>query len=342
MTNKDTQDLTSSSSYWAGRDVLVTGAGGFIASHLIETLTALGAQVRAYVRYNSRGDPGLLSMLPAQAYERLELIPGDLRDLPAVQSAMRGVSHVFHLGALIAIPYSYVHPAEVVESNVIGTLNVLLAGRETNVERIVHTSTSEVYGTALRVPIDETHPLQGQSPYSASKIGADKLAESFYRSFDLPVVTLRPFNTYGPRQSARAVIPTIITQALTGTKVRLGNLDTRRDLTYVSDTVAGFLRVAETPGVEGETFNLGTGSEVRVGDLAQEIIALIGKPVEIVIDAARLRPEKSEVLRLLSDNRLAQQRLGWQPRIALRHGLRETIAWIEQHLQLYRPGRYQV
>lgn len=328
--------------YWREKNVLVTGAGGFIASHLVETLVHNGARVRAFVRYNSRGDLGLLSMLPAPLFEQLDVVAGDLRDLPALLAAMRGVSHVFHLGALIAIPYSYVHPAEVVESNVIGTLNVLLAGRETAVERIVHTSTSEVYGTALRVPIDETHPLQGQSPYSASKIGADKLAESFYRSFDLPVVTLRPFNTYGPRQSARAVIPTIITQVLTQKVIHLGNLDARRDLTFVSDTVAGFLRVAETPGVEGETFNLGTGTEVRIAELAEQIISLAGKPVEIKVDLARTRPDKSEVQRLLADNRLAHQRLGWQPQVGLREGLTHTIRWISDHLHLYRPGEYQV
>ncbi len=266
--------------FWHDRPVLVTGAGGFIASHLIEALVKKGARVRAFVRYNSRNDPGLLALLPTELLAKVEIIAGDLRDLPAVQAAIQDVSHVFHLGALIAIPYSYVHPAEVVETNIIGTLNVLLAGRQSNLVRIVHTSTSEVYGTALRVPIDENHPLQGQSPYSASKIGADKLVESFYRSFDLPVVTLRPFNTYGPRQSARAVIPTIITQALTQNVVLLGNLDARRDLTYVSDTVDGFLKVAEAPGVEGETFNLGTGSEVRIGDLAQEIISMVGRPVK--------------------------------------------------------------
>jgi NAD dependent epimerase/dehydratase len=329
-------------SFWQDRPVLVSGAGGFIASHLVEALLAGGARLRAFVRYNSRGDPGLLLRLPPEKLARVEIIAGDLRDLPAVQAAMRGVTHVFHLGALIAIPYSYVHPAEVVETNIIGTLNVLLAGRDLVVERIVHTSTSEVYGTALRVPIDESHPLQGQSPYSASKIGADKLAESFYRSFDLPVVTLRPFNTYGPRQSARAVIPTVITQALTQEVIRLGNLDARRDLTYVSDTVAGFLRVAETPGVEGETFNLGSGSEVRIGDLAQEIIAQIGRPVRIELDAARLRPEKSEVQRLLSDNRLARERLGWVPQVTLAQGLAQTIDWIRQHPDAYRPDRYQV
>lgn len=328
--------------FWSGRRVLVTGAGGFIASHLVEALAAQGAQVRAFVRYNSRGDPGLLAQLPQASREQVELMAGDLRDLPAVQAAMQGAAHVFHLGALIAIPYSYVHPAEVVETNVIGTLNVLLAGRQAGVQRIVHTSTSEVYGTALRVPIDEEHPLQGQSPYSASKIGADKLAESFYRSYDLPVVTLRPFNTYGPRQSARAVIPTIITQALTQDTIHLGNLEARRDLTYVADTVAGFLRVAEAPGVEGETFNLGTGSEVRIGELAQQVIRLVGRPVEIVVDAERLRPEKSEVQRLLSDNRLAKERLGWEPKVGLEEGLRRTIEWVRGNMGYYQVGKYQI
>ena len=328
--------------FWHDRQVLVTGAGGFIASHLIEALVKKGARVRAFVRYNSRNDPGLLALLPTELLAKVEIIAGDLRDLPAVQAAIQDVSHVFHLGALIAIPYSYVHPAEVVETNIIGTLNVLLAGRQSNLVRIVHTSTSEVYGTALRVPIDENHPLQGQSPYSASKIGADKLVESFYRSFDLPVVTLRPFNTYGPRQSARAVIPTIVTQALTQNVVLLGNLDARRDLTYVSDTVDGFLKVAEAPGVEGETFNLGTGSEVRIGDLAQEIISMVGRRIKIMVDSSRLRPEKSEVQRLLSDNTLARQRLGWQPSVSLQQGLQATITWISEHLDQYRSDKYQI
>jgi len=230
----------------------------------------------------------------------------------------------------------------VIETNVLGTLNVLMAARTARVERIVHTSTSEVYGTALRVPIDEAHPLQGQSPYSASKIGADKIVESFFRSFDVPVVTLRPFNTYGPRQSARAVIPTIITQVLTQPQIALGNLDARRDLTYVADTVAGFMRVAETPGVEGETFNLGAGAEIYIRDLAHTIIELVGKPVEIVIDPARLRPAKSEVGRLLSDNHLARERLGWTPQTPLRDGLRCTIGWVEKHLDGYRPHKYQL
>jgi NAD dependent epimerase/dehydratase len=327
---------------WQGRQVLVTGAGGFIASHLVEALLEQGARVRAFVRYNSRGDPGLLRMLPAAVFNQIELIAGDLRDLPAVQQAVFGVSHVFHLGALIAIPYSYVHPVEVVETNVTGTLNVLLACRESGVERLVHTSTSEVYGTALRVPIDENHPLQGQSPYSASKIGADKLAESFYRAFDVPVATLRPFNTYGPRQSARAVIPTIITQALTADVVRLGNLDARRDMTYVSDTVQGFLAVAQAQGVEGETFNLGTGTEVRIGELAEMILSIVGRPVRIQVEEVRLRPEKSEVQRLLADNSLARQRLGWQPQVSLQAGLERSVDWIRRHLDLYRPDEYQV
>lgn len=330
------------SNFWASKSILVTGAGGFIASHLVEKLVELGAQVRAYVRYNSRGDPGLLTYLPVKILEQVDIIAGDLRDPFAVKSAMQGTSFVFHLGALIAIPYSYVHPAEVVETNVMGTLNVLLAGRELGVERILHTSTSEVYGTAIRVPIDENHPLQGQSPYSASKIGADKLAESFYRSFDMPIVTVRPFNTYGPRQSARAVIPTIITQALTQNAIRLGNLDARRDLTYVTDTVDGFLKASKIPDLEGETINLGSGSEVSVGELAHEIVAILGRPVEIITDPARLRPAKSEVQRLLSDNRLAKARLGWEPEVALRDGLKNTIEWITTHLDRYQPERYQI
>ena len=328
--------------FWEGKDVLVTGGGGFIASHLVERLVDGGARVKAFVRYNSRGDPGLLAQVEPQILSQVELYAGDLRDLSAVKSAMRGVSHVFHLGALIAIPYSYVHPAEVVETNVLGTLNVLLAGRETGVARIVHTSTSEVYGTALRAPIDEGHPLQGQSPYSASKIGADKIAESFYLSFDLPVVTLRPFNTYGPRQSARAVIPTIITQALTQDVVYLGNLDARRDLTYVADTVEGFLAVGKAPGVEGGTFNLGRGEEVTIGELAEKIIHLVGKRVEIALDESRLRPVKSEVQRLVSDNRQALERFGWSPKVGLDEGLKATIDWMRKHLDMYRPGEYQV
>jgi len=328
--------------FWKNRSVLVTGAGGFIGSHLVEALVNNGAKVRAYVRYNSRNDPGLLSMLPEDLLNQVEIIPGDLRDLPAVQAAISSVDLVYHLGALIAIPYSYLHPLEVVETNVMGTLNVLQAALQSGVTRLIHTSTSEVYGTAQQVPIGESHPLQGQSPYSASKIGADKLAESFYCSFELPVVTLRTFNTYGPRQSARAVIPTIITQALSQQVIRLGNLDARRDLTYISDTVDGFLRAAQAPDVEGKTINLGTGKEVSIGDLAGKIIELVDLPVKVEIDPERLRPEKSEVQRLLADNQLAQQYLGWKPQVELTDGLKQTIVWIKDHMDHYQPGRYQV
>jgi dTDP-glucose 4,6-dehydratase len=328
--------------FWYGKRVLVTGAGGFIGSHLVEALVKNGATVRAFVRYNSRGDPGMLSLLPPQTYAALDVVAGDIRDLPAMITAMKGMEIVLHLGALIAIPYSYVHPVEVVQSNVIGTLNVLLAGREANVERIVHTSTSEVYGTALRVPIDETHPLQGQSPYSASKIGADKLAESFFRSFNVPVVTLRPFNTYGPRQSARAVIPTIITQALTMDVIHLGNLDAKRDFTFVSDTVNGFLCAASTPGVEGETFNLGVGEEITIGELVKEVQAQVGRPVKVEVESQRLRPGKSEVQRLISDNRRARAQLGWAPQVSLSEGLGQTIAWIRENLDRYKPNQYTV
>lgn len=328
--------------FYQDKRVLVTGAGGFIGSHLVETLIKSGAHVRAFTHYNSRGDSGLLAQLPGEVYEQLEIIAGDLRDLPALLAAAREVEIIFHLGAVISIPYSYVHPDEVVQTNVLGTLNVLLAAQQLGTRRLVHTSTSEVYGTARRVPIDESHPLQGQSPYSASKIGADKLAESFYCAYSLPVVTVRPFNTYGPRQSTRAVIPTIITQALTQEVVALGNLEARRDLTYVADTVSGFLHAGQAPGVEGQAFNLGTGYEIQIGDLARTIIRLTGRKVSIQVDPGRLRPEKSEVQRLLADNQRAQARLGWSPQVDLEQGLRQTIIWFSEHLGQYQPGAYQI
>ena len=327
---------------WTGKRALVTGAGGFIGSQLTESLVRGGARVRAFVRYNSRGDAGLLSQLPKEITGELEIIAGDLRDTAAIDAAVAGIDLVYHLGAIISIPYSYKHPMETAETNFMGTLNVLLACRAHNVERLVHTSTSEVYGTAQFTPMDESHPLQGQSPYSASKIGADKLVESFYRSYNLPAVTVRPFNTYGPRQSARAVIPTIITQALTGDCIRLGNLDARRDFTYVRDTVNGFLRAAVAPNVLGQELNLGTGADISVGELAEQIIRLTGRPVEIATDSERMRPEKSEVRRLLSDNGLARRALGWEPAYSLEDGLRETIAWIGDHLDFYHVGRYEI
>ena len=328
--------------FWKDRQILVTGAGGFIGSQLVEALLEHGAHVRAFVRYNSRADIGLLKFLRDDLKKNLTLIFGDLRDAHAVRDAVQGCDLVFHLGALISIPYSYRHPADVAETNFMGTLNILMACRELGTPRLIHTSTSEVYGTARQVPINESHPLQGQSPYSASKIGADKLAESFYCTYNLPVVTVRPFNTFGPRQSARAVIPTIITQALVNSTIRLGNLETTRDFTYVSDTVAGFLCAATTSGVEGGVFNLGTGHELRIGDVANAVARKVGHPVTIVVDPDRLRPEKSEVLRLISDNQLARSALGWEPAISFEHGLENTIRWIRSNLDLYRTGTYEL
>lgn len=327
---------------WSGKRVLVTGAGGFIGSQLVETLALNGADVRAFVRYNSRGDAGSLRQLSADIFRELDVVAGDLRDTAAVDRAVRGVDFVFHLGAIISIPYSYKHPMETAETNFMGTLNVLLACLSHGVERLIHTSTSEVYGTAQFTPMDESHPLQGQSPYSASKIGADKLVESFYRSYNLPVVTVRPFNTYGPRQSARAVIPTIITQSLTEDRIYLGNLEARRDFTYVRDTVDGFIRAAEAEGILGQELNLGTGEDISIGELATRIIRLVGRPVEIVTESERMRPEKSEVMRLLSDNGLARRILDWEPAYSLEDGLRETIAWIGNHIDFYHVGQYEI
>ena len=327
---------------WQRKTVLVTGAGGFIGSHLTEKLVDLGAKVRAFVRYNSRNDWGLIEILPSHVKQKIEVITGDLRDSETIRSVMRDVDAVLHLGALIAIPYSYIHPREVVETNIMGTLNILNAAKEHKPERIVHTSTSEVYGTAQYVPIDETHPLQGQSPYSASKIGADKLAESFHRSYDLPITTLRPFNTYGPRQSARAVIPTIITQALAQDEVFLGSLWPTRDLSYVDDVVDGFIKVSESERSIGEVINIGSGFEISINDLAKKIISLTGKKVKIVLDPKRIRPPKSEVERLIADNSKAKELLHWEPKVSLDEGLRRTIDWFSKFQNKYRPDVYNV
>ncbi len=329
-------------SEWSGKRVLVTGAGGFIGSQLVESLVLDGANVRAFVRYNSRGDAGLLRQLPMGVIREVEVIAGDLRDTAAIDRAVRGIDLVFHLGAIISIPYSYKHPMETAETNFMGTLNVLMACLTHDVERLIHTSTSEVYGTAQFTPMDESHPLQGQSPYSASKIGADKLVESFYRSYNLPTVTVRPFNTYGPRQSARAVIPTIITQALTEDRIHLGNLDSRRDFTYVRDTVSGFIRAAQAEGILGQELNLGTGTDISIGELTDRIVRLVNRPVEIITESERMRPEKSEVMRLMSDNGLARRALGWEPAYSLEDGLRETVAWIGEHIDFYHVGRYEI
>lgn len=325
---------------WQDKKVLVTGAGGFIGSHLTEALVEVGAKVKGFVHYNALGSWGWLDPSPHKT--QIEVIAGDICDRDSVRQAMENVDIVFHLAALIAIPYSYHAPHSYIRTNIEGTLNVLQAARELNVTRVVHTSTSEVYGTAQYVPIDENHPLQGQSPYSASKIGADKIAESFYLSFGLPVVTVRPFNTFGPRQSARAVIPTIITQCLTADRVYLGNLTPTRDLNYVANTVAGFLAAAQAPDATGLTINIGSGQEVSIGDLAQLIIQLIGRDVTLETDSQRLRPTKSEVDRLLAANHLAQEKLDWQPAITLAEGLQHTIHWIEQNLQRYRPDVYTI
>jgi NAD dependent epimerase/dehydratase len=322
------------------KTVLITGAGGFIGSHLTEKLVELGIKVKAFVRYNSRNDWSLLELLPKEKLDKIEVIMGDLKDADAVRHAAEDVDIIFHLGSLIAIPYSYLHPRETIETNVLGALNVLTAAKESSIEKLIHTSTSEVYGTAKYVPIDENHPLQGQSPYSASKIGADKIAESFFRSFDLPIAIIRPFNTYGPRQSARAVIPTIITQALTREKIFLGSLHPTRDYTYVRDVVEAFVKVAQSPKSVGEVLNIGSNSEISIGDLANKIFSLVGKKAEIITDPARVRPQDSEVERLWCNNTKAKRLLGWEPTTSLDEGLKKTIDWVSDNINLYKPELY--
>ncbi|MCK4830654.1 SDR family NAD(P)-dependent oxidoreductase [bacterium] len=328
--------------HWQAKKVLVTGAGGFIGSHLTEKLLNLGANVIAFVRYNSRNDQGALELLAPEVKEKVEIIMGDLRNSEALRDATKEIDMVFHLGALIAIPYSYLQPREVIETNVIGTLNVLSAAKVANARKVIHTSTSEVYGTAQYVPIDEKHPLQGQSPYSASKIGADKIAESFYKSYGLPVAIIRPFNTYGPRQSARAVIPTIISQTLSNDRVYLGSSHPTRDLTYVEDTVNGFIKIAESEKSIGEVINIGSNSEISIGKLADKILSLVGKKIEIISDLKRVRPQDSEVERLLADNAKAQRLIGWKPMVSLDEGLRRTIEWIKDNLERYKTNIYNV
>lgn len=323
--------------------VLVTGAGGFIGSHLVEALSARGAQVRCFVKYNGRGDIGMLADLPAEVQGTLELIAGDICDPFFVRRAVSECDYVFHLAALIGIPYSYIAPSHYLSVNAQGTLNVLQACREEGSLRVVHTSTSEVYGTAQYVPIDEKHPIQGQSPYSASKMAADKMAEAYFNSFELPVVTIRPFNTFGPRQSARAFIPTAISQALREDALTMGSLDPVRDLTFVKDTAEGFIQVGLSENTVGKTLNLGVGSGVPVGDVVRMILRLAGREqLPIVQDPARVRPEKSEVMRLISDNSLTRELTGWQPRYRLEDGLRETIDWVRKNLDRYRTQTYAV
>lgn len=327
--------------------VLVTGAGGFIGSHLLEALAEKGTRIKALVKYNSRNDWGNIESLPQTVQDAIEVISGDITDPFFVRKAVDGCQTVFHLAALIGIPYSYIAPQHYVNVNVQGTLNVLEACRETDVEMLVHTSTSETYGTARYTPIDEGHPLQGQSPYSATKISADKLAESYFLTYDLPVATIRPFNTFGPRQSARAIIPTIISQALThrksGEPIKLGSLTPVRDFTFVKDTVDGFIRIAESPKSVGEVINVGTGEAHSIGDTVKEILGILGMPDHPVeTEEQRVRPEKSEVGLLLADNRKAKDLIGWEPRHSFHQGLEKTIEAVEQSLGHYKTGIYNV
>ena len=320
-----------------GKKVLVTGAAGFIGSHLAEGLVESGASVRAFVHYNSSGSRGWLDSSPHR--RSIEFVHGDLRDQGSVERAVEGCDTVFHLGALIGIPYSYEAP----EAYVVGTLNVLKASLRSGVGRLLNTSTSEVYGTAIFAPITEEHPLQGQSPYSASKIGADKLVESFHKSFELDAVTVRPFNTFGPRQSARAVIPTIISQMLAGKRsIRLGSTTPRRDLNYVANTVDAFIKAATAEGIAGETIHFGSNRDVSIGDLFGIIRDLIGCDAEIESDPARVRPEKSEVGLLLADNSKAMRLLDWRPKISLEEGLARMIEWARTNSQSYRVDEYAV
>lgn len=315
----------------SGKRVLITGAGGFIGSHLVEEVVRRGAKVKALLHYNAMRDRGNLSELDPRIMREVEVAFGDITDPEYVSSVVEGTDTVFHLAALIAIPYSYVAPRNYVRVNIEGTLNVLEAVRRHGVARMIHTSTSEVYGTAQYVPIDEAHPLQGQSPYSASKIGADKLVEAYYRSFDVPVVTVRPFNTYGPRQSMRAFIPTVITQALERKVLRLGATTPVRDLTFVTDTAKGFVAASEVPNLEGGTFNLGVGSGQTIGEVAKAILDILGSDAKIEIDEQRIRPAKSEVERLISNNALFSSLSGWEPLVDLREGLMQTIEYLRVH-----------
>lgn len=326
----------------SGKTVAVTGAGGFIGSHLVEALVKQGATVRALVHYNSRNDWGLLETLDEEMKAGIEVTTGDIRDPFAMRTLVDGSSHVFHLAALIGIPYSYLAPQSYVDTNVQGTLNMLEACRLCGVERMVHTSTSESYGTALYTPIDEKHPLQGQSPYSASKIGADKMAESYYLSFELPVVTVRPFNNFGPRQSARAVIPTIISQALAQPAIRLGALDPVRDFLYAADTARGFIAAATTDAANGETINLGVGKSISIGEIAERILKRLDLEKPIECTSERVRPENSEVMRLECDATKAKEILGWEPKVSLDEGLDHTIAWMREYLHRFKSDQYVV
>lgn len=325
------------------KKVLVTGSDGFIGSHLVEALLDAGYEVKAFVLYNSFNTWGWLDTFPKEKLDKIEVFAGDVRDPNAVRKAMEDVDAVMHLAALIAIPYSYYAPDAYVDTNIKGTLNVLQAARDLKTERVLITSTSEVYGTAQYVPIDEKHPYQGQSPYSATKIGADRLAESFYRSFDLPVTIVRPFNTFGPRQSARAVIPTIITQLLSGKEeIKLGSLEPTRDFNYVKDTVQGFIEIMKSDKTIGQEINIATQKEISIGELANELIRQINPGAKIICDKQRLRPEKSEVERLLGSNEKILKLTNWKPNYTFEQGIAETIEFLKNNLDRYKVDLYNV
>ncbi len=329
--------------YWQNKKVLVTGADGFIGSHLTEKLAKEGAHVRAFVYYNSFGRRGWLDETNSSLMKNIEIFLGDIRDSNRVLEAVEGQEIVFHLASLIAIPYSYSAPDSYVQTNIGGTLNTMNACRKVSVHRIIHTSTSEVYGTAQYVPIDEKHPLQGQSPYSATKIGADMIAESFYRSFNLPVAIVRPFNTYGPRQSARAVIPTIISQLFIGKKhIKLGALSPTRDFNYVADIVSGFIKTALCDKARGQVINLGSGQEISINDLAKTLMKITGIEVDIVKEKKRLRPSDSEVNRLLCDATRAREWAGWTPQYSLEQGLAVTAKWVKDNPKLFKASQYSI
>jgi NAD dependent epimerase/dehydratase len=327
---------------WNSKHVLVTGAGGFIGSHLCEALVRTGADVTAMIHYSSRPDWGNLELAPSQIKSSLKVVAGNIEDTEFVLRQVNGQQVIFHLAALIAIPYSYAAPRSYITTNVLGTLNVLEAARSCGVEKVVHTSTSETYGTAIYTPIDENHPLQGQSPYSASKIGADKLAESYYRSFGLPVATIRPFNTFGPRQSARAIIPTIITQALARPEIRLGSTEPVRDFNFVQDVADAFIKVAESSQCAGDVVNVGSGRGITIGDLAAEILRLIGCSKPIVSAKDRFRPVDSEVFKLICDNSRVERLTGWKQTHSLEQGLSKAIEFVSNHLTAYKADQFTI
>ncbi|MCK5008966.1 MAG: SDR family NAD(P)-dependent oxidoreductase [Deltaproteobacteria bacterium] len=327
---------------WAQKKVLVTGAEGFIGSHLTERLVALGAEVKALVMYNSFNTWGWIDTFRPGEKNKLHIICADIREADLLKSTLKDIDIVFHLAALIAIPYSYASPSSYIKTNIEGTLNLLQAARDHGVEKFLHTSTSEVYGTALYTPIDEKHSLQGQSPYSASKIGADMIAESFHRSFDLPVTTVRPFNTYGPRQSLRAIIPTMILQMLNSNKIRLGSLQPIRDFTYVSDTVEGFIKAAETDEIDGEVINIGSANGISIGKLAEKLMKMMNKKITIESEEKRVRPSKSEVNQLICNNNKAKELIDWQPKMSLDEGLEKTINWFKANAGEYKSDIYNI